>query len=173
MNLWEQIINVASFMLLAGVAAVLVYGIIIPALNKNTKFGEDSLGRHPKLQYGGLVILSIAMDTNTLFGGWTDKLGQWLEEGGEFVAGLTAGESLTGLAAVVLTMLWFIVVFPDKWEPTTFGVVGHFVMWGISLVVYPMAAAALGWPALVAMAIILGIGVVSNVKGGGRRAAYA
>jgi hypothetical protein len=170
MEFWNQLRDIASFMLVAGVAAVLVYGIIIPAFNKNTKFGEDSLSRHPKIQYAGLVILSIAMDANSVFGGWTATLRDWLNQGGSFFAGMTAGQSLTGIASVVLAMIWLIVVFPDKWEPTNLGVPAHFVMWGISLVVYPMAAAAISVPLLIAMGVVLGVAIFSSVKSGGGRA---
>lgn len=172
MNLWDEIINVASFMLIAAVAGVIVYGIIVPAMNA-APFGQDSLKRHPKLQYTGLVVLSIALDTNTLFGGWVNTAGDWLETGGAVFAGMTAGQSMAGIAGAVLLMLWTVVMLPNKVEPTNLGVIGHFIMWGVSLLAYPLTGASIGVSALIAMAIILGIAAVANLKGGARQGAFA
>jgi hypothetical protein len=171
-NLWNEIVNVASFMLVAAVAAVLVYGILIPAANK-APFGQDSLNRNPKLQYSGLVVLSVALDANTLFGGWVGTIGDWLNSGGAFVGSLTVGQTLTGVAGAGLLIFWTAVMVPNKLEPTNLGVPGHFVMWGVSLLVYPMVRSSIGVTGLVAIGIVLGIAAVSNAKGGSRASAYA
>lgn len=146
-------------------AIFIARGLFLPWQDSGT-FMSATVKHNPKLQCIALAAIGYGL-TGVIEGtlaGWISTGRTWL------IDALTDGSSWAlgsvGVLAVAATgtLIWFDYVVPGGLEPSQSKPVGHMVMWGLSLLLYPLMVLMLGSISLLSFLIIFAAMWLINTK---------
>lgn len=109
------------------------------------RFTDATVRHHPKLQCACLTIIGYGVvGTGGTVGAWIAEGRTWVIDAASDSAGWAFG-SFAALAATVFgVIIWIDYMVPGGIEPDTEKPAAHLIMWGVSLMLWPLSQLAFG-----------------------------
>lgn len=125
-------------------AFFLVHGLWHPWTD-NGPFVSATVRHHPKLQCVSLALIGYgAVGTGGVIGGWIDTARGWIMDAATSSAEWAFG-GIAALAVIIASVLiWIDYIVPEGLEPNSDKPIAHLIMWGFSVLLWPMMQLAFG-----------------------------
>lgn len=136
--------NIGLALIIFASAFFLVHGIWHPWTD-NGPFAAATVRHHPKLQCVALAIVGFgAVGTGGLIGGWIATARAWILDAATGSAEWAFGGIVAFAVIVAGVLIWIDYIVPEGLEPNGDKPTAHLVMWGVSLLLWPLMQLAFG-----------------------------
>ena len=141
--------NIGLALIIFASAFFLVHGIWHPWTD-NGSFASATVKHHPKLQCVSLAIVGFgavgtgAAGTGGLIGGWIATARAWILDAATGSAEWAFGGIAAFAVIVAGVLIWIDYIVPEGLEPNGDKPAAHLVMWGVSLLLWPLMQLAFG-----------------------------
>lgn len=136
--------NIGTTLIIFASAFFLVHGIWHPWADKGS-FAAATVKHRPKLQCVALAIIGFGLvGTGGVISDWIGQGRAWIIDAATDSAGWAFGGIAAFAIVIAAVLAWIDYIVPEGLEPNGDKPIEHLVMWGISLMLWPLMQLAFG-----------------------------